>query len=201
MKIAAISFGRYNPVTIGHQKLIHKLQSVADSFAADIFLFPTQTQDNDKNPLTFKQKYYFLKKAFPQINIVNSEEKNIFTIFDAINWLLSQGYDDVKLVVGDDRVEEFDTLIRKYINHPEHNKRLNLKRFEVISAGKRNPNGKGLERISGSFARELVKKNKLDLFKKIIPSNISDEDKEKLFKIIKRNFIGVLESHTYWELR
>ena len=114
-KSVVIAFGRFNPPTTGHAKLVDFVQREADKRQADAIIFPSQTEKerkkNPKNPLPFREKVGFLKQFFPQV-AWNANE-SIRTFFDALG-MCSLKYDEVYLVAGSDRVEGFDAL-RKYI--------------------------------------------------------------------------------------
>lgn len=150
MKKIVFTFGRMNPPTKGHQKLINKVISVARQKSAKPVIYVSQSQDSRKNPLPFNVKVTLLRKLFPGVDV--PMDRDAKTIFHVLKSLDQQGYDDVTLVVGSDRVKEFDTTIRKYLG-----KDYNFNNFEVVSAGNRDPDAQGVEGISASKMREFVK--------------------------------------------
>ena len=111
-KHASLSFGRMNPPTLGHAKLLDTTANATDG--GDYFIFPSHTQDSKKNPLRFEDKVKFLKLLYPRHsnNIVDSG--NVRTVIDALHYLYDQGYTDVTYVAGSDRLPAFKELLRKY---------------------------------------------------------------------------------------
>ena len=186
-KVAVISFGRINPPTNGHEKLINKLLSTAKSNRGNPFLFLSHTQDSKKNPLSSKQKEKYIKLGIPGISKHIVNDSNIRTIFDALNYLIKLGYNNVILVVGSDRVKEFDSLVKKYIKHPDPSKSVNLDSFSVISAGDRDPDSEGISGISASKMREFVKQNNFNAFKDGVPSKLSDKYSKEMFNDLKKS--------------
>lgn len=195
-KVAVISFGRMNPPTNGHEKLLNKVLSTAKSTRGDPFLFLSHTQDAKKNPLSSNQKEKYIKLGIPSISKHIVNDSNIRTIFDALNYLIKLGYNNVILVVGSDRVKEFDSLVKKYIKHPDPSKSVNLDSFSVISAGDRDPDSEGISGISASKMREFVKRNNFFSFKKGVPSKLSDKYAEEMFNDLKKSMriIEMIES-------
>ena len=123
-------FGRFNPPTVGHLKLLDAAEQVAGD--GDLRIYPSRSFDPKKNPLDPNQKTDMMKTVFPDHadNIVNDE--NVKTIFDALKLADNEGYSDVKIVVGSDRVGEFDNLAQKY-----NGELYDFENIETISAGER----------------------------------------------------------------
>src|SRR5579859_3062491 len=145
-KKIVITFGRYNPPSLGHSLLFNKVISLAGH--DDYKIYPTKTTDKLKNPLTFEQKTKWLKKMFPGIAI--NENSNLTSIFPILKDLVDKNYNHVMLVVGSDRVDEFKKVITPYLNHPDADKKLWLAKFEVVSAGNRDPDADDVTGISAS---------------------------------------------------
>jgi hypothetical protein len=191
-KTAVFAFGRMNPPTAGHEKLIKKVLEVAKKSSATPFLFVSHTQDAKKNPLTSKQKVKYIKLGIPAIakNVVY--DPNIKTPFQALKHIEELGYTDVIMIAGADRVAEFNKTIGSYVNHPDPSKSFNLDSFKVVSAGDRDPDAEGVTGISGSKMREFVTKNDFASFKKGVPSNLSDKYAKEMFDAIKKS-MNVME--------
>lgn len=183
-KTAVFSFGRMTPPTIGHQKLIDKVISVAKKNKADAYIFTSQSFDNKKNPIPFKDKTKFLQKMAKGAKV--STDTSVKTIFDAAYALDSMKYDKVILVVGDDRVQEFKKTIGTYVGHKDPSKALNFE-FSVESAGRRDPNAKGVEGMSGTKMREAATAGDVETFKSGLSDKLSDADKTKLYNIVRKN--------------
>ena len=156
-KTAVFAFGRMNPPTTGHAKLIKKVMSVAKSESGIPMVFPSKTEDKKKNPLTYKTKIKVLRDVFG--SIINTST-DIKTPFDVLEYLNDKKFSKVVFVVGSDRVVEFKKNMSKYVKSDLDN----IKDFSVASAGDRDPDAEGVKGISGSKMREYVKKDKFKKF-------------------------------------
>ena len=155
---AVFSFGRMNPPTIGHGKLIAKVIDVAKKERATPIIFPSKTEDKKKNPLSFKTKVKVLKDVFG--NVINTDT-SIKTPFDVLDKLNNDKYEKVVFVVGSDRVSEFKRNMSKYVDSDLNN----IKDFSVVSAGNRDPDAEGVSGMSGSKMRDFVIKDRFSKFK------------------------------------
>lgn len=184
-KTAVFTFGRMNPPTVGHEKLIKKVMSVASSKGATPFIFLSHTQDPKKNPLTNKQKVKFIKLGVPTAAKAIQQVPKIRTPFDAIKYLIDMGYENVIMVVGADRVNDFKKRIQPYIGHPDKKVAINLDSFDVVSAGARDPDSEGVSGMSASKMRHLAIKNNFRQFRKGVPSGLSDRFARELFDLVR----------------
>jgi len=175
-----VSFGRFNPPTIGHKKLLDKVVQIAKERGIEYKVFLSKTQDK-KNPLSFAEKLKYIKKAFPGIKI--SKDKEITNPFNMLESLSKKGYKKVFLVAGSDRVDNYSNAINTYINAPERTLNLTFDLFEVVSAGERDNDSDDASGASASKAREFVKNNAFNEFKKIVP--LSKSDALELFNLLK----------------
>jgi len=175
---AVFTFGRMNPPTIGHQKLVKKLVSVAKANRAKPFLYLSQTQNSKKDPLSYSDKIRFAKKSFPEVEAVNTSAR---TIIEVLKELEKKGFTDLTLVVGSDRVREFQTLINKY-----NGKEYNFDSINVVSAGARDPDAEGVEGMSASKLRQLAVSGLEDQFKTGLPEKLSDTDKKKIYNLVRK---------------
>lgn len=169
-KIAVFTFGRFNPPTKGHAKLIAATLNLAREKGGDAFIFPSQTVDkplkrtgmvnpeSSKNPLNWKTKVEFMKMVFPEAAGAIQQVPEIKSPYQVPLWLGQHGYTDVYFVAGSDRVDEYNARIgdtaRQYFDH-----------IEVVSAGTRDPDAEGISGMSASKAREAAKSNDLPLFR------------------------------------
>lgn len=185
MKEVSFSFGRFNPPTTGHQLLVNKLAKLS----GDKLLFTSHSNDKLKNPLTHKQKISFLRKFFGKK--VGVPDVSARTVFDIANELQNQGYEKVNMMVGSDRVREFDTLLKKYNGVKARHGFYDFKEINVISAGERDPDSDDVSGMSASKMRAYAEKNDYDNFKEGVPSR-SNADKLKLFKAVKKG-MGIVE--------
>ena len=173
-----VAFGRFNPPTIGHEKLMKAADKVA--LGGPLKIYPSRTQDSKKNPLDPDMKISFMKKMFPDFeeNIINDGEmKSIFNVLIAAS---EEGYKNVNIVVGADRQAEFENLATKYNGE--------LYKFDdirVVSAGIRDADAEGVEGMSASKMRKAVVDGDFKSFKTGTPKSIKDADIESIFNAVK----------------
>lgn len=178
------SFGRMNPVTIGHEKLVNKVKSVAKSNNADARVYLSHTQNNKKDPLSYKDKFKFARKAFGSV-IVQSKARQVFQIAAELE---KAGYKKIIMVVGSDRIKEFQTILDKY-----NGRDYDFESIKVVSAGERDPDAKGVEGMSGTKLRAIAKAGDFDVFKQAAASGLSDKDKMDMMKLVQKNLAEELE--------
>jgi len=166
---AVFAFGRFNPPTIGHQKLIQKVQSMAKQVNGKGFIFLTHTQNNKKDPLTFQEKQAYIRSQItdPSLEIGDPAVK---TIVQALQKIQSQGRTRVIMVAGDDRVMEFQKFLNQYNGNPDKAGNIPYKfdDVQVVSAGQRDPDADDIAGVSASKARELAMDGNWHEFSKII---------------------------------
>ena len=187
-----IVFGRFNPPTVGHKKLLDTAKKA--SGGGQLRIYPSRYQDSKKNPLEPEQKVEVMGKMFPDYatHIVN--DPNAKTIFDALKQAYDDGFNNVKIVVGDDRLSEFDKLSQNY-----NGKLYNFGNLETISAGERDPDGEGVEGMSASKMRLAAAENDFDSFRKGIPTSLDDKITKQLFNTV-RTQMNVFEGWNLWEI-
>ena len=170
-RTAVMAFGRMNPPTIGHQKLVEKVKSLP----GDPYIFLSQSQKPKTDPLAFADKLRFAKYFFPSVSIGHPEVKTIMQALAKINEL---GYENLLYVAGSDRVQAFEELIGKYNGQPDKdgNVLYNFKSIKVISAGERDPDADGAEGMSASKMRQAAAANDLEGFRSGTPRpELADE--------------------------
>ena len=173
-----VAFGRFNPPTIGHEKLMKAADKVA--MGGPLKIYPSRTQDSKKNPLDPDMKISFMKKLFPDFeeNIINDGEmKSIFNVLIAAD---EEGYENVNIVVGADRQAEFENLATKY-----NGELYNFKDIRVVSAGIRDADAEGVEGMSASKMRKAVVDGNFKAFKSGTPKNIKDDDVQSIFNAVR----------------
>ena len=177
-KICYWTFGRMNPPTIGHGKLLDKLASKAGKNTVRVFL--SQSQDKKKNPLSYTDKVKFARKMFPKHarNIVIN--KKVKTFIEAAQSLEKEGFKKIVMIVGSDRVTQFDTVLQKY-----NKKDYNFESINVVSAGERDPDSDGAEGASATKQREAAKDNNFATFSQGLPKQFSNADAKKLFNAVR----------------
>ena len=187
------TFGRFNPPTTGHEKLIEKVASVAKRKNADFMIFPSQTTNPKKDPLDFSTKVKYMKKMFPKYSrniIKNTKVKNAFHI---ASLMYDMGYKTAIMVVGGDRVTEFDTVLNRYNGEKGPHGFYDFEDgIKVISAGDRDPDSEGVSGMSASKMRAAAVANDFEKFKGGLPDSFKSG--EKLFSDIRKG-MNINEDH------
>ena len=178
-KHVAFAFGRFNPPTVGHKKLIDTVVDASDG--GDFYIFTSQSQDPDKNPLDYQTKVNFLKKLFPDIQDKIIYDVSIKNVLQAADKLKANGYTDATFVCGSDRVPEFTKLLNTW-NGMDKTPRFGV--LNIISSGEREDGVEGVGGVSASMAREFVKNNDFESFKGTVPNN--PQLAKELFDAVKQ---------------
>ena len=190
-----VVFGRFNPPTVGHQKLLDAASAEANRKKFDLRIYPSRSQDKKKNPLDPGTKVKYMKMIFKDYEdqiVDDPEAKTIFTVLISAYEL---GYRDVVIMVGQDRLSEFQSLAHKY-----NGDLYEFDNIEVISAGSRDADAEGVEGMSASKMRKAAMENDFSNFAKGIP-NIGNMEKKNLFNVLRKSMgvKEVSEVHT-WEI-
>ena len=173
------AWGRFNPPTIGHEKLLDKLARVS---ANEMRVYISKSNDPQKNPLNPRQKLDYMKKIFPRYaRKIMIPRTNI--VIDIITDLYKEGYTNLKMVAGSDRVQEFKKLFTTYNDVKSRHGYYNFDSIEIINAGERDPDADGATGMSASKMRSAAKDNDLKSFEKGLPNF---RDVEKLFKDVRK---------------
>ena len=166
---AVFAFGRFNPPTIGHQKLIQKVQSMAKQVNGKGFVFLSHKQNNKTDPLSFKEKQAYITTHINDSSLeIGNAGAN--TIIKALQVIQSQGRTRIIMIAGDDRIVEFQKLLNQYNGKPDKagNDLYKFDSIDVVSAGQRDPDADDIAGVSASKARELAMKGNWHEFSKII---------------------------------
>lgn len=193
-KVVFFTFGRMNPPTIGHGKLLDKLASAAGRHPYKVFL--SQSQDTSKNPLSYIDKVKHVRKMFPKHARSVMGSKNIRTVFDVAVELHKLGFRRVVMVVGADRVLEFDTMLTKYNGIDARHGFYHFASIKVVSAGDRDPDAEGAEGASATKQRKFAHDNDFTSFAQGVPSTLSTKDTRKLFNDVRRG-MGLQETSLF----
>ena len=175
----SITFGRFNPPTVGHEALIKKVSS--SSKGGDYRIYPSRSEDPKKNPLDVGTKIKFMKQAYPDHANAIQNSEDMRTIFDVLGALDGEGYSEVNIVVGGDRVSEFTSLSSKY-----NGDLYNFKKINVVSAGDRDPDADGVEGMSASKLRKAAADDDYDTFVKGCPKGLGKKGCEELFSAVQQ---------------
>ena len=178
---AVFAFGRFNPPTIGHKKLLDKVVSMAQQVNGKGFVFLSQKQNNKTDPLSFKEKQDYLKMFYPALAIGDAGVK---TIIQALQKIQAEGRTKIIMIAGSDRVEEFQKLLNQYNGKPDKqgNDLYKFDSIDVVSAGERDPDQEGASGASASKARDLANKGQEHEFSKIV---MGGDTGKKLYSIIQ----------------
>ena len=179
-----IGFGRFNPPTVGHQKLIEHIAKVAKENNSDYNIFGSHSQDPKKNPLTSGSKASYLKEMFPghADNIIY--DQNVKSVLDALEGAHKRGYKVANVVVGSDRLDEFKKIANKYNGEGQ---KYNFDAINVISAGDRDEEGGDeVSAMSASKLRKAATDGDFNTFSKGIPSTLSAERKQDLYDELRK---------------
>ena len=178
---AVFAFGRFNPPTIGHQKLLSKVVDTAKGLNGKGYIFLSQKQNNKTDPLTFKEKQDYIKMFYPNLAIGDAGVK---TIIQALQKIQAEGRTKIVMIAGSDRVNEFEKLLNQYNGKPDKagNDLYNFDKIDVISAGERDPDQEGASGASASKARDLANKGQEFEFYQVI---MGGKTGKKLYDIIQ----------------
>ena len=180
MKKAVIAWGRMNPVTTGHEKLVNKVISVAKRDRAEPRIYLSHTQNPKKDPLQYKDKIAMAKKAFGTV----MKQSTSRTLIQLMQELQKAGFTEVTMVAGSDRVREYDTLLNKY-----NGKDYTFDKIKVMSAGERDPDAEGAAGMSATKLRKAAADGDEKTFMSGVPSNLSRADAKKLYTLIRKGLL------------
>ena len=188
-----IAFGRFNPPTVGHQKLFSKVASSAGG--KEYRIYPSRSTDPKKNPLDPDSKISVMRKMYPDHGerIINDPQAR--TIFDVLKKADEEGYSSVSIVVGSDRVGEFEKLANDY------NGRLyDFEEINIVSAGERDPDAEGVEGMSASKMRKAAMDDYFNMFRRGIPDALDDDSTKKLFNTLRKKMMVKSEGFAIWQI-
>ena len=189
-----IVFGRFNPPTTGHKKLLDMAKNISGE--DDLRIYPSRSQDAKKNPLDPNTKIKFMKQMFADYEDQIVNEKDMRTIFDVLTTAGEEGYKEIKIVVGSDRLSEFKNLATKY-----NGDLYNFDMIDVLPAGERDSDSEGVEGMSASKLRKAAKEDDFKAFSKGIPSSLEKGEVTNLYNAVKKAMgIDVKESTSLWEI-
>ena len=191
-----IAFGRFNPPTAGHEKLLQAAKKAAAG--GDLKIYPSRTQDNNKNPIDPDMKVSYMRKMFPDFEeqIVNDPEMR--SIFNVLTTASEEGYRSINIVVGADRLGEFENLAMKY-----NGDLYDFEEIKTISAGPREDDAEGIEGVSSSKQRKAVMDDDYQAFRKGLPKSVDDADGQALFDAVRTGMKRKKtqkESYDLWEI-
>ena len=189
-----IAFGRFNPPTVGHQQLMDVAAQSAEADGGDYLIYPSRSQDKKKNPLDPDTKISYMRQMFPAHSerIVNDNANT--TIFDVLKKAHNDGYTNVRIVGGSDRVKEFEKLSNNY-----NGQLYAFDAIEVVSAGDIDPDAKGVEGMSSSRMRLAAAEGDFRKFREGLPPDMKRGAAQQLFGTVRAS-MGINENWNIWEI-
>ena len=181
------AFGRFNPPTTGHAKLVDVLNRLAKKVGGDAMVFTSHSNDKKKNPLNHKQKVNYLRKFFGKK--VKVPDVSARTVFEIANALYSQGYRSIYMVAGSDRIREFDALLKKYNGTKARHGFYKFDEIQIVSAGERDPDSDDVSGMSASKMRAAAEQGDFDTFKQGVANK---QFADKLYKDVRKG-MGINE--------
>ena len=180
-KSFAFTFGRFNPPTIGHEKLIRTVASQG----MDYKIFLSRSQDAVKNPLSPSDKLKYMTKMFrnyaSHIMVMPSN-----MVLELATKIYNMSYRNITMVVGSDRVAEFKSILNRYNDEKNRHGYYNFEKINIISAGERDPDEEGVTGMSASKLRDYARRGDLKNFKRGVPGNLSEKEKNELFFDVRK---------------
>ena len=189
-----LAFGRFNPPHAGHQQLMDIAAASAEQEESDYIIVPSRSQDPKKNPLDADTKVSVMRQMFPQHSerIVNDGANR--TIFDVLKKAHNDGYTNVRIVAGQDRVKEFDKLSQNY-----NGQLYQFDNMEVVSSGDRDPDAEGMEGLSSSRMRLAAAEGDFKTFRSGLPEGIPRKSAMALFDTVRQS-MNVKEMKEFWNI-
>jgi len=193
-KTVYFTFGRMNPPTIGHGKVMDTLAKKSGKMPYRVFV--SQSQDAKKNPLTYQEKIKYARKMFPRHARSIILNKKIRNALEAASVLHSEGYINLVMVVGSDRLNEFSALLKRYNGQDGRHGFYNFKSIKVISAGERDPDAEGTEGMSASKMRNAATENDFTTFAQGLPKNTANNEAKRMFNAVRKG-MGLKEQKEF----
>ena len=189
-----LAFGRFNPPHAGHQQLMDIAAQSAEAEESDYIIVPSRSQDAKKNPLDADTKVSVMRQMFPQHSerIVNDGANR--TIFDVLKKAHNDGYTNVRIVAGQDRVKEFDKLSQNY-----NGQLYQFDNMEVISSGDRDPDSEGVEGLSSSRMRLAAAEGDFKTFRAGLPEGVPRKSAMELFDTVRQS-MNVKDMKEFWNI-
>ena len=197
LKTAVFTFGRFNSPTTGHEILVNKIITVASRSRADAFVFLSSSQDSKKNPLDYKDKVKWMKKMFKPRGqkLFKYSREQPEDVMKVASLLHDKGYEQIIMVVGSDRINDFKKLLSQYngVKDKPHGF-YNFKKIDIESAGERDPDADDATGMSAFKLRSLAIDSDFEAFKTGLPDTLSERDKRSLYQLLRKQMkLSVME--------
>ena len=189
-----VAFGQFNPPTLGHQQLMDVAAQSAEETEGEYLIYPSRSQDSKKNPLDPDTKISYMRQMFPLHGERIVNDGSIVSIFDVLKRAHNDGYTNIRIVSGSDRVKEFEKLSNNY-----NGQLYQFDTIEVLSSGDRDPDAKGVEGMSASRMRLAASEGDLRKFREGLPTDMARKSSQELFNTVRVS-MGINESCNLWEI-
>ena len=183
-RTAVFAFGRFNPISVGHEKLIQKVHQVAQEHNGQAHVVASHSEGTSKNPIPQNKKLEYLRKVSPEGVAVSGSSRESPSFIHAAKKLHASGAQHLVMVAGSDRVKEYKETLAQYNGHPDH---YNFKSIKVVSAGKRDPDSEGVSGVSGTKMREFARSGNRNKFKSSLPKSLHPHTDEIISHITSVN--------------
>ena len=192
---ATVAFGRFNPPTVGHEKLLNAAK--AASKGGDYAIYPSRTQDDKKNPLSPDEKIAFMRQLYPKHGERIVNDGDMKTIFNVLKKANEDGYSSINIMVGSDRQAEFEKLALKY-----NGELYDFEDINVVSAGERDPDAEGVEGMSASKLRKAAAEDDFKTWMSGMPSKVDEKLAQSIFNAVKRKAKATAKSvkESLWQI-
>jgi hypothetical protein len=187
-----IAFGRFNPPTVGHEKLLNHVSKVAGK--GEYRIYPSRSNDQKKNPLDPDTKISVMRQMYPKHGERIVNDANSKTIFDVLKQAHADGYSGVNIVVGSDRQAEFEKLSNQY-----NGELYDFAEINVVSAGERDPDSEGVEGMSASKLRKAAAEGDFKTFRSGVPKTLDDKAARQLYNTLRKS-MNIKEGWNLWEI-
>jgi hypothetical protein len=188
-----VAFGRFNPPTVGHEKLLNAAK--AASKGGDYNIYPSRTQDDKKNPLSPDEKIAFMRQLYPKHGERIVNDGDMKTIFNVLQKANEDGYSSVNIMVGSDRQAEFEKLALKY-----NGELYDFEDINVVSAGERDPDAEGVEGMSASKLRKAAAEDDFKTWLSGMPSKVDEKLAQNIFNAVKRKAKAKSVKESLWQI-
>lgn len=185
LKTTVMAFGRMNPPTAGHEKLVNKVKEVADKHNGNHVVVLSHSQDAKKNPLSPEAKVNHAKNLFSGTNIKSSSKEHP-TFLHQASELHKSGTEHLVMVAGSDRVSEYKEKLHQYNGQTGAHGHYNFKKISVVSAGARDPDAEGVEGMSASKMREHATTGNYGKFKEGLPGGTKEIHAKQLYNDVRK---------------
>ena len=175
-----VAFGRFNPPTTGHQKLFSAAKNIASG--GELRIYPSRTVDPKKNPLDPATKIKYMKQMFPDYEEQIVDNEDMRSIFNVLTAADEDGFKEITIVVGSDRLGEFKSLANKY-----NGQLYNFDQINVLSAGERDSDSDNVEGMSASKLRKAAAEDDYEAFKRGIPKTLGEKEKKNLYNALQKS--------------